>query len=156
MRTLLQVFLFGCLFLILANASQAQVIGHDFYRPSNNVYNHGKYFSDSDSGYSRTASSSSSLPSSPQDSYSYGSGDPGGVATRFMDHDQALALGRKLIANAAVAPLSELSVAEAARALKHNTTDTAISHEHKLVVQDDQGHLLICAATATGCRILSA
>jgi hypothetical protein len=131
--------------LLFAGAAKAQVVGHDFYRPSNNVYadktvDYGIY------DYPYTAPAPAATSSVAQDSTGYAGRDPGSIPGTYMDYDQAVALGRAMLASAAQ-PLGDF-----ARALRANAVRA--TSPKKSILQDDQGRVLLCDAKATNCRVL--
>jgi hypothetical protein len=110
-------FLAGGFFVLCAGTCEAQVIGHNFYRSSNNVYR-AQSRGDGFWGYSNIEHSYSrlGLTGTVQCSYSYEQGDDGYVASEFKDFDKAVALGREILEGASQ-PRPEPSLGEVAREL---------------------------------------
>lgn len=96
-------------------------------------------------------SHSSSRGSGPsqQASYGYAHGDTGFVPSTYMDYDQALQLGQKILAQQA---LPKPSFADTVRDLHLPVHPAAPTSKGYFLQQDSQGNLLACHGSADSCR----
>lgn len=131
-------------------SAPAPVIGYDFYRPTNSVHCTSNPWCAShlpeqfdpaapeDSIYSSASSNARTVPATTNDNYVYVHGDRSFVPSQYMDFEQALALGKKMLEQQANPP-AQPSLGTIAASLRGNSNGATVKSGGPSAVQSSNG-----------------